>query len=231
MGTAGHYSDRFFGPGHDDASTETLGVTADRGGRTEVVGMGADDARPISRHRWLRVVVGIAALGVAAAFLTHQDDATSDSSTDGAPATGAVQERPARGTNVASRSGVTTVPLSATTSDGVLWKSRGYSYVVRVWNGTATPLALIDVTASASGTEILWNDPVTVPARGSADLKVDFLLVNCAAATAPAPRELRLRVKAVGTDEVQVADLAVERAADAVNGAPNPRCLATDDRA
>jgi hypothetical protein len=221
MGTAGRYSDRFFEPGDKD-------VPAAGSSRADVIGIGKpDDPHPSRSRRWTRVAVGVAAVGVVAAILAQQGDSTPVPPEDdpSAQVVGAGGEAgTGSGTNVASRAGVTTVPLTATSAEGVLWKSRGYSYVVQLWNSASTPLAIVDVSATASGTEILWNDPVAVPSRGAARLKVDFLLVNCAAAGAPAPDQLRLQLRAPGSTELVVAEVAVEAAAHTVNESPAPRC-------
>jgi hypothetical protein len=221
MGAAGHYSDRFFEPDEKDVP---VGVAP----RTEVVGLGqADEPAAPGRRRWTRVVGALAAVGIVAVILAQQGTSTPTSDDQAQGVAG--EDAAASGTEVASRSGVTTVQLSATAVDGFLWKSRGYSYVVRLWNGTSTPLAVMDVSATASGTEILWNDPVVLPAQGAARLKVDFLLVNCAAAGAPAPERLRLRLRPPGSEQLVVADIAVDQAAKVVNESPAPRCPGGSD--
>ena len=220
MGSAGHYSDRFFNePAESAAHPSHLGVPAEGQGSlgpTETIAGGrAQPSRSPWRTRAWTAAAVVAA--VATVFAAINDQPASDDQADPAPTA-----------QVASRAGIQTLEVNAVASSAVLWATRGYTYDVDLTNNTSETLEIVDVASQNSGTELVWNRPLTIPTSGTAHLRVDFLVTNCAAvAVAPAPAKLRLTLRAPDSVEPPgVAEVAVVTAGRTIDESSAPLCPA-----
>ena len=94
-------------------------------------------------------------------------------------------------------------PLDVSGVEVDLWDSNGFSYEVTVTNRSETALELIDVGPAMSGIELAWEHALVLPAGQRTTVRVDFLVMNCLAATSSAaPVELRLVVRGQAVDAV-----------------------------
>lgn len=216
MGSAGHYSDRYFSPpdGSDQGADPDVSIGPFVATEEEVIALGATESRLPQTWR-NRAWVAVAVVGATAAILVAVTD-----DKPAAPPPGDVSVL------VASRAGIKTIDVGVTRSSAVLWRTRGYTYNVDLTNGTTTPLDVLDVTSSNSGTEIVWNQPLMLSVGGTAHLRVDFLVNNCAAvAVAPAPASLRLTLRPSGTSDIPgVAEISVADAGQTVDDSDVALC-------
>jgi hypothetical protein len=80
--------------------------------------------------------------------------------------------------------------------DAVLWDRDGFSYTIALTNDADTAYDLVDLGPTMSGTEMAWDRSLVLPAGVTTTVRVDYLVLNClAATTSAAPDELRVVVR------------------------------------
>jgi hypothetical protein len=129
--------------------------------------------------------VGVAATALIAVATGDRGGDASDGLPDSAP------QRPA-----ALHAPPPEAQLDVRRVEADLWDSSGFSYEVTLTNRSDTTLDLIDIGPAMSGTEVAWDRMLVLPAGRTTLVRVDFLVLNCLAATSSAaPAELRIVVR------------------------------------
>lgn len=107
-----------------------------------------------------------------------------------------------------------------------LWASRGFSYDLALENPTTDSFEIIDIGPPVSGTEIAWDRELVLEPGGAATYRIDYLVVNCLAATTSAvPHELRLLVRRGGADgPVELATIETSEPAAVIEAAGDKIC-------
>ena len=178
------YGDRFRRP-----TTLRIGPV----GECETVEIGVE-APARSWPSWL--TRGAAGLGLAATAVIGV--AISDRDTDPSNASDTPPER-----STPLRALPPVAPLDVTGIEAELWESNGFSYEITLTNATDTAFSLLNVSPAMSGTELAWDRTLVLPANQSTIVRVDFLVLNClAATTSSAPAEVRMVVRGQSADAV-----------------------------
>ncbi len=166
-------------------------------GGSETVDLGSD--RPARAWpTWLtRTVTGLGVLATAVVAV--------QAGGGGAEIPENVPDLPAATSQV--RAAPAVAPLRIDQIDAALWDSNGFSYTIALTNDADTAYDLVDIGPGMSGTEMAWDRTLVLPAGATTRVRIDFLVLNClAATTSAAPAELRIVVR--GRSVGAVAELA-----------------------
>lgn len=117
-------------------------------------------------------------------------------------------------------------PLEVGLIEAEVWDSRGFSYEITMTNRSDTAFDLIDVGPKMSGTELAWDRELVLYPGRETTVRVDFLVLNCLAATSSsAPVEVRMVVRARdGVSRTALAEVPTEDQAALVNASGDAIC-------
>ena len=184
-GAAARYGDRFRPTPTEPAWAAPV---------SDTVELDADEP-PRAWPPWLArsaAVVGLAATVAVAVAVGDREAPTPDALPD---------QPPTRSTPLHDPPPVAALDVSRIEAD--LWESNGFSYEITLTNSSDTAYDLVDVGPAMSGTELAWDRTLVLPAGRSTTVRVDFLVLNClAATTSSAPMKLRMVVRGHGVDGV-----------------------------
>jgi hypothetical protein len=202
------YGDRF----RRIPATLEVGPAADG----DTVDMGVE-APPRAWPTWLTrgaAGVGLVATAAVAVWMGDRDDGTPQALPDAPPQN-----------TMPSHDPPPVAPLDVRGIEANLWDSHGFSYEITLTNTTLTAFDLIDVGPPMSGTELAWDRSLVLEARSTTTVRVDFLVLNCLAATSStAPMGLRMVVRSQGDAVTSLAQVATVEQAAVIDAAGKEIC-------
>lgn len=208
------YGDRF----RRTPAAPEVGLGAD--GDTVDVGVGA---APSAWPTWLTrcaAGVGLVATAVVGVWMGDRDDRTPQARPDAPPQRSVPLHEPPPD-----------APLDVRRIEAELWDSHGFSYEITLTNTTLAAFELIDVGPPMSGTELAWDRSLVLEARSTTTVRVDFLVLNClAATTSTAPVELRMVVRSRDDAVASLAQVATVEQAAVIDAAGKGICAQGGER-